>query len=85
VAIFVFTGFWPTLFLYVVAALVMRPEPVVPLENDAEEEFYNSYVTDRSMALRRLKRMFMRLDQRIQRMESVVTSPEFTWERRMRG
>ena len=79
-AVFFLTGLYPTLFLYILAALVMKPEPVVPIKSDGEEEFYNSYVDNRSMALRRLKRMFGKLDQRIQRMESFVTSSEFDWD-----
>jgi len=69
---------------YVLAAAVMRPKPVLPLETDADAEFYNSYVTSRGMALRRLKRTFDALDRRIQRMETIVTGRDYDWERRLR-
>ncbi len=77
-----FTGFWPTVAVYLVAAYLMKPEPVVPINDEMEEEFYSSYTTSRVMALQRLKRKFDNLDRRIQRMESFVTTPEFSWQQR---
>ncbi len=76
-----FTVFWVLIF-YLVAALVMKPEPVVPFETEAEEEFYTSFTSSRSMALHRLKRTFDRLDRRIRRMEGIVTDKEYDWDRR---
>ncbi|MEW6106611.1 MAG: envelope stress response membrane protein PspC [Bacillota bacterium] len=78
-----FSGIWPTVVLYFLAALLMKPEPVLPLETEAEQEFYNSYATSRSMALHRLRRTFDQLDRRIRRIESIVTSREYDWERRL--
>lgn len=83
VFLFLMTGVWPVLLLYIVAALVMKPEPVVPFETDEDQEFYNSYVRSRTMALRRLKRTFDNLERRIQRIESIVTAPDFDWEERL--
>ena len=85
VALLVFSGIWPMLIVYIVAALLMKPEPVLPLETEEEQDFYNAYTTSRSMALRRLKRIFDHLDRRIQRMESTVTTREYDWERRFRA
>jgi len=82
VALLLFSGIWPMVIVYVVAAVLMKLEPVVPLETEEEQEFYNSYTTSRSMALRRLKRIYDNLDRRIQRMESIVTAREYDWERR---
>ncbi len=79
----VFTGFTPMIIVYILAALLIKPEPVVPIENEAEEEFYNSYVSSRPMALQRLKRTFDALDRRIQRIEGIVTAPDYDWERRL--
>lgn len=76
------TGFWPAVIAYIVAAIVLRPEPVAPIEGPEDREFYNSYAGSRAMALDRLKRAYDRLDRRIQRMESVVTSKEYDWNRR---
>lgn len=78
-----FSGLWPILGLYVVAALLMKPEPVLPLTSEADEEFYRSYTSSRRMALHRLKRTFDNLDRRIRRMEAIVTDREYDWERRL--
>ena len=83
VAAFIFTGFWPVGVLYLVAALIMKPAPVITPASDAEEEFYHSYTDSRSMALGRLKRTFDNLERRLQRMEDVVTSKDFDWEHRV--
>lgn len=83
VVLFLFTGFWPTGILYFVAAFLMKPEPVIPIENDDEQEFYESYVRSKQMAADRIKRRYENLDRRIQRMEHTVTSPEFDWEKRL--
>ncbi len=83
VMILLFTGFWPMIGLYFLAAVLMKPEPVVPLSDDEEREFYSSYTASRSMALARLKHAYDSLDRRVQRMENVVTSREYDWERRL--
>jgi phage shock protein C len=75
--VFVFTGFWPIGVIYIVAGLVLKPAPVVPLQNPADQEFYESYTTSREPALQRLKRKFDNIDQRIRRMEDTVTSRDF--------
>ena len=85
VALLIFSGIWPILIVYIVAALLMKPEPVLPLETEEEQDFYNAYTTSRSMALRRLKRIFDHLDRRIQRMESTVTTREYDWDRRFKA
>jgi phage shock protein C len=82
VVLLIVSGIWPMLIVYVVAALLMKLEPVLPLETEEEQDFYNSYTTSRSMALRRLKRIYDHLDRRIQRLESTVTTREYDWERR---
>lgn len=76
---FLFTGFWPMGILYLVAGLVLKLEPVIPLENDTDQEFYQSYTTSRSSAIQRIKRKFENIDRRIQRMEDTVTSREFDY------
>jgi phage shock protein C len=83
IALLIFSGVWPVVILYFVAALLMKPEPVLPLETEGEQEFYNSYANSRRMALHRLKRTYDNLDRRIQRIESIVTSREYDWERRL--
>jgi phage shock protein C len=77
------TGFWPITILYFIAALLMKPEPVVPIQSSEEQEFYDSYIHSRKRAIDRLKKRFDNLDRRIQRMEHTVTSREFDWEKRL--
>src|SRR5713101_596220 len=74
------SGVWPMVIVYFVAALLMKPEPVLPLETEGEQEFYNSYASSRRMALHRLKRTYDNLDRRIRRMEDIVTDREYDWE-----
>lgn len=83
VGVFFLSGFWPIVALYLVAALLMKPEPVLPLESDDEREFYNSYVSSRPMALNRVKQAFDRIERRIRRMEDIVTAREYDWDRRL--
>ncbi|MCG8688887.1 MAG: envelope stress response membrane protein PspC [Desulfobacterales bacterium] len=75
--LFLFTGFWPVGILYIIAGLLLKLEPVIPLENETDQEFYQSYTTSRSSAIQRIKRKFDNIDRRIQRMEHTVTSREF--------
>ena len=82
VVLLIVSGIWPMLIVYIVAALLMKPAPVLPLETEEERDFYNSYTTSRSLALRRLQRIYDHLDRRIQRLESTVTTREYDWERR---
>jgi phage shock protein C len=83
VIIFLFSGFWPIMALYFIAALLMKPEPVIPIESDDQQEFYNSYINARKGTIDRLKRRYENLERRIQRMEHTVTGKEFDWERRL--
>jgi len=78
--LFLFTGFWPVGVLYLVAGLLLKPGPVIPLENERDEEFYSTYTRSRSSAIRRIKEKFDNIDRRIQRMEHTVTSKEFDFK-----
>lgn len=83
VIIFLFSGFWPIMGLYFLAALLMKPEPVLRIETDDQQEFYDSYVSSRKGAVDRVKRRYDNLERRIQRMEDGVTTREFDWEHRL--
>ena len=83
VAFLLVSGFWPAIGVYLIAALLMKPAPVVALENEAEQEFYNSYANSRHLAAQRLKRRFESLERRIRRMEHKVTAREFNWEEKL--
>jgi len=79
------SGIWPVLILYFLAAALMKPEPVIPLASEEEEEFYDSYIASRKGAVHRLLRQFKNIDRRIQRMEHIVTDRRFDWEDRLRS
>jgi len=83
VIIFIFTGFFPIVVLYAVAALFMREEPVLEPSSPEDWEFYNSLASNRSMGIGRLKRKFDQLERRTRRMEDHVTAREFSWEERL--
>ena len=76
-----FTGWFVG--LYVLAALLIKPEPVVPFREESDMEFYDSFMNSRSMGLHRLKRTFEALERRIGRMEGIVTARDYDWEQRL--
>jgi phage shock protein C len=85
VIVFIFSGFWPVIGVYLVAAFFMKPQPVKPIESEEEREFYDSYVHSPKTAAQRLKKRFEELDRRIRNMEDKVTGREYEWERRFRS
>lgn len=82
VAILLLTGIWPIAAIYVIAGLLMKPEPVIPPQSEEQQDFYDSYTNNRHRTLRELKRRFSALDRRMRRMEDKVTSRDFEWEQR---
>lgn len=83
VFILLFSGIWPVMIVYFGLALVMKPEPAIPLKYDGEDEFYESYVHTKRSAVDRIRRRYEDMDRRIRRMENSVTSREFDWHRRL--
>lgn len=83
IVILCISGIWPVVILYFLAAVLMRPEPMIPLETPEEQEFYDSYTYSRKGAIHRLLRQFQSIDRRIQRMEHIVTERQFDWERKL--
>lgn len=84
VAALLLTGLWPMAGIYLVAALVMKPEPLRPIRSEDEREFYYSYVHSPEGAARRIRRRAQDLERRIRRLEDSVTSREFDWDQRIR-
>lgn len=78
----ILTGFWPVFLIYLVAAIFLRPAPVVEFSNDEDWSFYETYVKDRRFALSGLSERCKVLDRRTRRLESIVTDREYDWERR---
>jgi len=85
VIVFIFSGFWPVIGVYLVAAFFMKPKPIKPIESEEEREFYDSYVHSPKSAAQRLKKKFEDLERRIRNMENKVTGREYEWERRFRS
>ena len=83
--VFIISGFFPIVLLYIVAAILMKPEPVMEPDSEIDWDFYNSWACNRSTALARLKRKFNQLERRARRMENVVTAREFDWEERLKA
>jgi phage shock protein C len=83
IIVFIFSGVWPIVVLYLLAAIIMKQEPVIPLESYDEQEFYDSYTHSRKGSVYRMKRRFENLNRRIQRMEDLVTDKAFDWEQRL--
>jgi phage shock protein C len=78
--LFLFTGFWPVGVMYIVAGLLLKMEPVSPLRDEKDKDFYDNYTHSRESAIQRIKRKFENIERRIQRMEHTVTSREFDWK-----
>ena len=80
--ILIFSSGFTGLIVYILIALLMKPEPVLPFQGTLDREFYDSYLHSRKMALYRLKRVYDNLERRICRMESIVTAHDYDWDRR---
>jgi phage shock protein C len=83
VILLIFSGVGPALVVYLLAALIMKPEPAIPIASADEQEFHDRYTSSRHEAAQRLKRRYETLEQRIRRMEDVVTTREYDWESRL--
>lgn len=77
------TFFW-TVIVYIALAMFLKPAPPRRYRTYESEEFWNSYQTSRHDALRKVDGLFRSLDQRLQRMETVVTRPDFDLRDRYR-
>ena len=48
VILILISGFWPIIGIYFIAALLMKPKPILPINTDDELEFYDSYTHSKS-------------------------------------
>ncbi len=81
-----FTGLWPLLGIYFLAALLMKPEPALPPANLEEQQLYDLYARDPARAAQSLQSRYERVERRIRRIEDLVTSRsarEADWDRRL--
>ncbi len=83
VMVLLLSGLWPAVGIYLIAALMMKPEPLRSFVNQDEQDFYDTYMDSRRRTARQLRRRYENLDRRIRRMEDRVTSREYDWESRM--
>lgn len=82
VLLLLFSGIWPMVALYLLAAFFMKPEPVIPIRSAEEQAFYDTYTGSRAAALRNLRRTHDRLEKRLRRLEDRITGREYDWDRR---
>lgn len=81
----IFLCFWPTILLYLVAALAMSPAPREKLDTPEERDIWLQAQLDPGAALGGLTRRARRLEDRLRRVEDYVTSKDYAWERKMRS
>lgn len=79
-ALLILTTFPIGLIVYIVMGCAMKQEPARHYRNEDERDFWDTYRSSRTDALRKVERTFDKLDKRLQRMESVVTAPNFGLE-----
>ena len=85
IVVFILTGFWPVIGIYLVAALLMKSEPGVPGKNYSKRKPRCGFSRTGRVTSERLKRKWRHLEKRIRRMEDKVTSREFDWNSRFYG
>ena len=82
IAMLLFGGVWPMMGLYFLAAFILKPRPLKAFETEHEKEFYNSYVDSRKNTVRALHKRYKQMEQKIERMEEIVTGKEFEWDQK---
>jgi phage shock protein C len=85
VILFIFTGFWPVVGIYLLAALLMKSEPAKSAGTGSNHKADSRYGCTRTDTAERLKRKWKHLEKRIRRMENNVTSREYDWNSRFHG
>ena len=85
IILFIFTGFWPLVGIYILAAFLMKPNPAKFNATGSNKRYGAWYCCRRKDAAERLKRKWQHLEKRIRRMEDKVTSREFDWNSRFHG
>jgi phage shock protein C len=76
--------FPPTIVVYVILALVLRPKPSALYASADEEAFWRGVGTAPADTLQSLKRKFVDLEARLAQMEGQVTSGDFELHRKFR-
>jgi phage shock protein C len=85
VVLLIFTGLWPVIGIYILAALLMKSEPAVYAGAAAKKKDGGRDRRRTNDAAERLRGKWKHLEKRIRRMEDKVTSREYDWNSRFRG
>ena len=82
IVVFILSGFWPIIGIYILAALLMKSEPGASGHKKTGHHSHNRCRRNGYEAAERLKRKWRHLEKRIRRMEDKVTSREYDWNNR---
>ena len=85
VILFICTGFWPIVGIYILAALLMKSDVVRSNAGQSQPKACGRHRGTRYDGAERLKRKWKNLEKRIRKMEDKVTSREFDWNSRFHG
>jgi len=85
VILFICTGFWPIVGVYILAALLMKSDPAKSVGTASKQKTGGRQRCTRNDAAERLRRKWKHLEKRIRSMEDKVTSREFDWNSRYHG
>lgn len=76
--------FLPLIIIYIVLGVVLEAKPADLYENEAEEQFWRGVRTRPDYTAVELRKRFRRIDERLQTMESYITSKRFRLDRELR-
>ena len=76
--------FLPLLIIYIVLGVVLEAKPADLYENEDEERFWRGVRTRPDYTAVELRKRFRRIDERLQTMESYITSKRFRLDRELR-
>ena len=80
-----FLFFWPTVILYLLAAMIMSPAPAEDLGTQEERDIWLQTDLDPQAAMDQLGRRAASVEKRLRRLEDYVTSKDYSWARKSKG
>ena len=85
IILFICTGFWPIVGIYILAAFLMKFDPARSGGSKSKPGTGGRRHCTRNDTAERLRRKWKHLEKRIRNMEDKVTSREFDWNSRFHG
>lgn len=85
VILFLCTGFWPIVGVYILAALLMKSDPAGFGGSESKPKAGGRHHCTGNDTAQRLRRKWKHLEKRIRNMEDKVTSREYDWNSRFHG